>query len=119
MQGKAQIASLDKRDKFVRLQIDFPANATDNVKIGASVAINGTCLTACDHPGGLSLKRHCHASSSRCPTLRLHSRHPNTPQVTEQMQSTLCFDVIEETLRVTNLGRLEKSSTINFERSAK
>lgn len=46
VQGKAKVATIDKREKFVRLQIEFPQNATNNVNIGASVAINGTCLTA-------------------------------------------------------------------------
>jgi len=40
-------------------------------------------------------------------------------QVTEINGNTLSFDVIDETLRATNLGALQIGSPINFERSAK
>ena len=85
VQGKATIAALERLDAFVRLRVAFPANANvQNVTIGASVALNGTCLT-----------------------------------VTAQSGYELCFDVIEETLRVTNLGALREGSAVNFERAAK
>ena len=51
---------------------------------GASVAINGTCLT-----------------------------------VTAIDESRLSFDIISETLRRTNLGKLGEGSAVNFERSAR
>ena len=40
-------------------------------------------------------------------------------QVTDINGNTLSFDVIDETLRATNLGTLQIGSPINFERSAK
>ena len=49
---------------------------------------------------------------------RQEARLPPT-QVTEQAGSTLHFDVIDETLRVTNLGLLEAGSAVNYERSAR
>ncbi|PNW82839.1 hypothetical protein CHLRE_06g296600v5 [Chlamydomonas reinhardtii] len=45
VQGTATIAKVDRQDKFSSLEISFPAGKADGVKIGASVAINGTCLT--------------------------------------------------------------------------
>lgn len=66
------------------LQVDFPDGATKEVSIGASVALNGTCLT-----------------------------------VTSIEQDTLSFDVIPETLKRTNLGILDKGSSVNFERSVR
>lgn len=66
------------------VQIDFPKGGTDGVAIGASVALNGTCLT-----------------------------------VTDIRPDSLSFDVIAETLRCTNLGKLGVGSPVNFERSAK
>ncbi len=40
-------------------------------------------------------------------------------QVTEIDNDVLSFDVIEETLRATNLGTLQMGSPVNFERSAR
>jgi riboflavin synthase len=51
------------------------------VKVGASVSVNGVCLT-----------------------------------VTRKNRSVVVFDVIEETLRVTNLGELVRASRVNVER---
>ncbi len=64
-----------------RLRIDLGA-LTDNLKLGASVAVNGTCLT-----------------------------------VTEVAAGSAWFDVITETLRVTNLGDLKVGDLVDVERS--
>ena len=37
--------------------------------------------------------------------------------VTSKRKGIICFDVIEETLRVTNLGELVRGSRVNIERS--
>jgi len=55
---------------------------TENLKKGASVSVNGVCLTA--------------VSSSN---------------------STMVFDVIKETLRITNLDDIQVGSMVNLERS--
>ena len=54
-----------------RLQIEVPKDFNEDLKEGASVAVNGVCLT-----------------------------------VTEYSNDQISFDVIKETLRVTNLGDL-------------
>lgn len=45
VQGTASIADLDSNDNFKAIRIQFPNGKADGVQIGASVAINGTCLT--------------------------------------------------------------------------
>ena len=67
-----------------RLQIEVPKGFNKDLKEGASVAVNGVCLT-----------------------------------VTEYSNDQISFDVIKETLRVTNLGDLNKNSEVNIERSLK
>jgi len=67
-----------------RLQIGVPEGFNKDLKEGASVAVNGVCLT-----------------------------------VTEYSNDQISFDVIKETLRVTNLGDLNKNSEVNIERSLK
>ena len=67
-----------------RLQIEVPMGFNKDLKEGASISVNGVCLT-----------------------------------VTEYSNDQISFDVIKETLRVTNLGDLNKNSEVNIERSLK
>ncbi len=45
VQGTAKVTTVERKEKFSSLDITFPSGKTDGIKIGASVAINGTCLT--------------------------------------------------------------------------
>mmetsp|Transcript_16257 Transcript_16257/g.51074 ORF Transcript_16257/g.51074 Transcript_16257/m.51074 type:complete len:302 (-) Transcript_16257:89-994(-) len=51
VQGTAAVDSVTKRGDFMRMTIAFPTGATAAVQIGASVSINGTCLTVTDIDG--------------------------------------------------------------------
>lgn len=51
VQGKAQVQSIDAKPDFRSFEIAFPPGAADGVAIGASVAINGTCLTVVAQSG--------------------------------------------------------------------
>jgi len=48
VQGTAKVSNITEREGFRRLRISFPSGATAGVQIGASVALNGTCLTVTD-----------------------------------------------------------------------
>jgi len=85
VQGKARVRALTpKSDAFATLALEFPTNALRELKIGASIAINGTCLTVVEHE-----------------------------------KDEARFDLIVETLRATNLGKLRAGSEVNYERSAR
>lgn len=45
VQGKGCVQQVKKQNNFSTIQIQFPAGKTDAIQTGASVAINGTCLT--------------------------------------------------------------------------
>jgi riboflavin synthase len=64
--------------------IRLPQSNVHDVTIGASVAINGTCLT-----------------------------------VTRQEGTTLYFDAMQETLRLTTLNKLKSGDEVNVERAAR
>lgn len=83
VQGKATITALEKHDQFLRLQLELPTERAHNLQSGASIAVNGTCLT-----------------------------------ITTFEDNRVNFDVIMETLRVTNLGSLSIGDQVNFERAA-
>jgi len=51
VQGKARVDSIISRPGLNTLVIELPAACTDHVAIGASVAINGTCLTVTRQEG--------------------------------------------------------------------
>lgn len=84
VQGKAEVTAIEHREQFMTLQVQLPMEAANNLQTGASIAINGTCLT-----------------------------------ITAFKDTLVSFDVISETLRVTNLGKLQLNDVVNFERAAK
>ncbi|KAK9824904.1 hypothetical protein WJX74_004875 [Apatococcus lobatus] len=84
VQGQAQVKAVNRRPEFSQLTVSFPDGSLKDIQHGASVAINGTCLT-----------------------------------VTGSTDTQARFDVIAETLRLTNLGSLQEGSPVNFERSAR
>lgn len=84
VQGKTRIENITRNDQFMQLDVSLPEERADNLQLGASIAINGTCLT-----------------------------------VTSFNDNRVTFDLIMETLRVTNLGELSIGSVANFERAAR
>lgn len=84
VQGKATVIAVDSGLNSLHLSIQLPEAYSHNLQKGASIAINGTCLT-----------------------------------ITAFNDSTVEFDVIGETLRLTNLGSLKAGDLVNFERAAR
>lgn len=84
IQGKARIESIESKKDFRTHVIRMPQDLLENIKIGASIAHNGVCLT-----------------------------------VTEINGDLLSFDLMQETLRITNLGDLQVGDEINIERAMK
>lgn len=84
VQTQATVKTLTRRGEFVQLCLQVEPQFLVNVQLGASIAINGCCLT-----------------------------------VVHFTETTVNFDVINETLRLTNLGELSVGSVVNFERSLK
>jgi len=86
VQGIASIQSIQTAKDFKTFTIQFPKDSLLALKKGASIAINGTCLTVTQ---------------------------------ADINNSKATFDVIQETLSVTNLDTLNKNDKVNFERAAK
>ncbi|KAE9526322.1 riboflavin synthase subunit alpha [Testudinibacter aquarius] len=84
IQGKARIESIETKKDFKTHIIKMPSDLLDGLKLGASVAHNGVCLTVTQIDGDL-----------------------------------LSFDLMQETLRITNLGDLQPGDEINIERAMK
>ncbi|MFL1466217.1 riboflavin synthase subunit alpha [Marinobacter sp. HN1S83] len=84
VQGVATIREVSTAPGLNTYAIQLPADRTEGVTIGASVSINGACLT-----------------------------------VTRQEGDFLYFDAMQETLRLTTLGKLTRGDRVNFERAAR
>jgi len=84
VQGQGQIKSIAEGKNQRSFDITLPKAISLRVDIGASIAINGTCLT-----------------------------------VTAQDNNHFSFDVIGQTLKLTNLGLLQQGDWVNVERSLK
>ena len=88
VQAKASVISFDGDDEFRTLIVSVPCEYLTQLNIGASIAINGVCLT-----------------------VTKFEDHIN--DVVGQVQ----FDVINETLDKTNLKNIKIGYKVNFERS--
>ena len=45
VEGQASVSRIEEKDDFRSLVLKFPGGALDRAKVGASIAVNGTCLT--------------------------------------------------------------------------
>ncbi|RUO62245.1 riboflavin synthase subunit alpha [Pseudidiomarina insulisalsae] len=84
VQTQAEVIAVTQRENFRQLTLQVAPQFLERLAVGASIAINGCCLT-----------------------------------VVEFGADTVRFDVIDETLRLTNLGELQQGSVVNLERSLK
>ena len=80
--GKCNLKKIVKCEDYISLIIQAPKGFAKNLSKGASVSVNGVCLT-----------------------------------VKKGRTDLLEFDVIEETLKKTNLKNISRSSKLNLERS--
>jgi len=84
VQAKVEVLNFVKKAQFARLTLALPAALGSGLTTGASIAVNGACLT-----------------------------------VTEIIDAAVSFDLIMETLRITNLDELQPGSWVNVERAAR
>lgn len=89
VQTKLILKALNHQPDFARLVYHFPAELAVGLKLGASVAQNGVCLTV------------------------------RTLEVNGDGSAEVSFDAISQTLNVTNLSSLQAGSEVNIERAAK
>lgn len=98
VQTKAQVKTLVQKKNFIRLTLWVADKHLNHLETGASIAINGCCLTVTNFQTNVTLKPDNHSDS--------HTSY-----------GTVSFDVIDETLRLTNLAFLKVEDEVNFERS--
>ena len=87
VQTQAVVVDATNQGGVLRLALQVEQQYAENLNIGASIAINGCCLTVVKFA----------SDTQGCCVIN--------------------FDVIDETLKLTNLGKLAVNETVNFERS--
>ncbi len=94
VQGVATVRAIADRPGLRTFRLGFPPGFLTGVEIGASIAVDGVCLTVTAFDEGM-------ASDAR-------SSH-----------AWADFDVMQQTLSLTTLGGLREGSPINVERAAR
>jgi len=93
VQSQAEVISIDIENNLARLIISVQPLFITELALGASIAINGVCLTVVSF------------------------------EIVDSNQASqlayISFDVIEETLKVSNLSKLKAGDLVNIERSLK
>jgi len=89
VQSQANVISIQTKNQLSRLVISVATSLVSQLEIGASIAINGVCLTVVEY------------------------------KPYQEGTYTIAFDVIDETLRITTLGALVVGDSVNIERSLK
>jgi len=84
VQGTGVIVDIINKDKLRTYQVKLPEKLNQGIKIGASIANDGCCLT-----------------------------------VTSFTNGGVTFDIMQETLALTTLGKKKLGDLVNIERSAK
>ena len=87
VQTQAFVVDATNQGGVLRLALQVEQQYAENLNIGASIAINGCCLTVVKFA----------SDTQGCCVIN--------------------FDVIDETLKLTNLGKLAVNDKVNFERS--
>ncbi|WP_448249890.1 riboflavin synthase subunit alpha [Thalassotalea agariperforans] len=89
VQTQACVLSAQCENNLTKLKISLPIPYIEQLTIGASVAVNGVCLTAVDFAE------------------------------IDNNSAYISFDIIDKTLRVTNLRQIKQGDKLNVERSLK
>ncbi|HSG03811.1 MAG TPA: riboflavin synthase subunit alpha [Marinobacterium sp.] len=123
VQGTAKILSIEPADEFISLHLEFPASAGTDFSIGASIALNGTCLTVRKFEGS---RVWFDAIAS---TLRLTNLGELTPgslvnferaaKIGDEIGGHLMSGHIIDTVKITAIDRTETNCCISFERPQK
>lgn len=108
--AQGEIAHIDERDNAKSFLIRFPLKFGLNIKVGASIAINGVCLTVVDFIHVMA-DQEINQEELNSAILEL------LPPLSGQDYVQIHFDVISTTLNLTNLSEVTVGSKVNAERS--
>ena len=97
VQGIARVHALVDKPGLRSLVLQFPPGFAQGLAIGASVAVDGVCLTV----------------------THVQNEITGTGTATDPHTDAATFDVMQQSLALTTLSSLQSGSTVNVERAAK
>lgn len=120
VQGLATITSLKTADNFMKIELEFPEANSQNFQIGASVGLNGTCLTI------TSFKENRATFDAIQSTLELTNlgslnvgdrvNFERAARIGDEIGGHLMSGHIIDQIRITAIDRTETNCRVEFER---
>jgi riboflavin synthase len=100
-------------------QIEFPENATDNIHIGASIALNGTCLTVTRAEGNMLVFDIIPETLSRTNLGQLHPgaavNFERSVKYGDEVGGHNVSGHVQTTAKIVELERHENNATLKFQ----
>lgn len=123
VQGTAEVLAIEPADQFIALNLEFPASAGTGFAHGASIALNGTCLTVRKFEGS---RVWFDAIASTLKLTNLGELEPGSrvnferaAKIGDEIGGHLMSGHIIDTVKITAIERTETNCCISFERPAK
>lgn len=120
VQGLATITSLKTADNFMKIELEFPEANSQNFQMGASVGLNGTCLTI------TSFKENRATFDAIQSTLELTNlgslnvgdrvNFERAARIGDEIGGHLMSGHIIDQIRITAIDRTETNCRVEFER---
>ena len=123
VQGTAEVLAIEPADQFIALNLEFPASAGTDFAHGASIALNGTCLTVRKFEGS-RVWFDAIASTLKLTNLGeldpgSHVNFERAAKIGDEIGGHLMSGHIIDTIKITAIERTETNCCISFERPAK
>lgn len=119
VQGQAEVRKVSRAADFASFEIGFPAGRVDGIQIGASVALNGTCLTVVAQDGD-ALRFDVIGETLRRTNLGLLAEgsavnFERSARVGDEIGGHTVSGHVQTTARVASITDTEKNRRLEFE----
>jgi len=123
VQGTAEVLAIEPADQFIALTLEFPASAGTDFSIGASIALNGTCLTVRKFEGSRvwfdAIASTLKLTNLGELTAGSRVNFERAAKIGDEIGGHLMSGHIIDTVKITAIERTETNCCISFERPEK
>lgn len=122
VQGTAEVLSIEPADQFIAFELEFPASAGTDFSIGASIALNGTCLTVRKFDASRvwfdAIASTLKLSNLGELTVGSRVNFERAAKIGDEIGGHLMSGHIIDTVKITAIERTETNCCVSFERPA-
>ncbi len=123
VQGTAEVLAIEPADQFIALNLEFPSSAGTNFAHGASIALNGTCLTVRQFDGSRvwfdAIASTLKLTNLGELTAGSRVNFERAAKIGDEIGGHLMSGHIIDTVKITAIERTDTNCCISFERPAK